>query len=103
MRPQINNGLERADSQTFPQLAAHIRGKDLSGKRFREETRIDSLSATGAYFRVPIKIYQGASLQLAIGLSAHARMILRGTVRRVDLRPDNQYGVVLQITRYRLV
>jgi len=79
-----------------------VRGKEINGQKFKEDTRIENLSVTGGYLHLSREVQQGAGLFVVIWLSGSAGLALRGIVQRVQALPNGKWGVSIMIKRYRL-
>jgi hypothetical protein len=88
---------------------ARARGRDAGGKRFDEDTFVDNLSARGLYLRLERAVEQGAKLFLVVQLATGPddlpppRVAIRGSVARVDQRPEGGHGLAVIISGHRFL
>ncbi len=88
-------------------LAAEIEGKLPEGRKFKEETRLENISSTGAYFCLDSGVVVGAKLNLILelpkGLTEGRKMKMRlgGITVRLE-KPDKKtkkQGVAVRFSR----
>lgn len=93
-------------SGPYPAL---VRGAGASGERFNEETFVENLSAGGLYLKLEREVAEGARLFLVVQLATGPgdfpppRVAIRGSVARVDPRPEGGYGLALVISGHRFL
>jgi hypothetical protein len=82
---------------------------DSEGRRFKEETLIENLSSGGLYLRLSRAVPIGSAVALAARLSTTdeiaggLRLAARGTVMRVEPKPDGAYGVAVRFNQRRVL
>src|SRR5688500_8567134 len=86
------------------------RGTDASGQAFEYETRLDNISATGLFVRLPRQVESGSRLFVLFPFPTAsstdqgvARVAVRGTVRRIEHLADGTLGAGISFQHYRLV
>jgi c-di-GMP-binding flagellar brake protein YcgR len=88
-------------------LAAKIEGKLPEGRTFKEETRLENISSTGAYFCLDSGVVVGSKLNLVLELPKELtegrtmRMRLGGITVRLE-KPDKKtkkQGVAVRFSR----
>jgi hypothetical protein len=91
----------------FPAI---IRSRDSSNNAFEVNTLLNNLSAGGFYLRLEQRLEPGIKLFAVINLSNPLalktlvpRVAVRGTVQRVELQSDGQWGVGVRFTRHRFL
>ncbi len=88
---------------------ARVRGADTNGERFSEDTFVENLSARGLYLKLEREVANGTKLFLMVQLATGPadlpppRVAIRGSVSRVDSRPEGGYGMALVISRHRFL
>jgi hypothetical protein len=89
---------------------ALVRGIDEQGRPFEYETKLENISATGLYVRLQQNTGQGSRLFVLFPfptasnkIAEAARVAVRGTIRRVEQRPDGTVGAGISFENYRLV
>jgi PilZ domain len=85
-----------------------VRGLNRDGEWFQIDTKLENLSVSGFYMRLPHDVGQGARLFAILELSAGrsgsvARLAVRGVVTRSIDEADGQYGVAVAIKQHRFV
>ena len=96
-----------------PRVAApypvRLKSTDSEGRRFKEETLIENLSSGGLYLRLTRAVPIGAEVALAARLSTMDEMVdglrlaARGTVVRVEPKPEGDYGVAVKFNHRRVL
>ncbi|HYP25302.1 MAG TPA: hypothetical protein VE262_01170 [Blastocatellia bacterium] len=93
-------------SGPYPAL---VRGRAADGARFEEDTFVDNLSARGLYLKLGQAVAQGAYLFLIVQLATGPddlpppRVAIRGSVARVEPKPEGGYGLAVMISRHRFL
>ena len=100
----------RRHTRIFDPFPTTARGVDADGEDFDITTVLGNFSAGGLYLRLPKRIEPGAKLFAVVRLStANAPEVpaplvaVRGTVVRVDPKPDGGSGVGVKFTRHRFL
>lgn len=101
-------GERRRYTRLYEPLPVRVRATDVGGEAFEIQTVLDNFSAGGLYVRLAQQVELGARLLAVVRLAAAPaapplRIAVRGIVRRVELQPDNQWGVGVQFTRHRFL
>jgi len=89
---------------------ATMRGVDIEGQHFKEQTLSQNLGAGGLYLRLRRAVREGAPISVAVRLSTAPdvtipvlRLAARGTVLRVEPNLDGSYGVAVRFERRRVL
>ena len=96
--------VKRRIRQPFPTV---VEGNDISGQAFHLSTKLENISVTGLYLRMPPQLNVGDNLKLLISLSSGykpgviASMV--GRVLRVEPGLDGLNGFALAILKYEFV
>jgi hypothetical protein len=102
--PERRGGL-RIDGP-YPAL---VRGAGTNGERFSEDTFVENLSARGLYLKLEREVAEGTRLFLVVQLATGPgdlpppRVAIRGSVARVDPRPEGGCGLALVISGHRFL
>jgi hypothetical protein len=96
----------RVDAPYFIRL----KGADICGCKFTEETLLENLSSGGLYLVLTRRLREGSDVTMAIRLSIEPatsvpmmRLAARGTVLRVEQRPAGLFGVAVEFKRRRVL
>ncbi len=96
----------RSSARIGAAYPARLRGVDVNGEPFKEETVLQDLSAGGSYLRLNRMVRAGAQVSLAVWLSTAEstgapvlRLGARGRVTRVEPQWDGSYGVAVEFLR----
>jgi hypothetical protein len=84
-----------------------LKGVETGGRRFKEETLVQNLSSGGLYLRLTRAVPIGSDVALVArlsttGLAASVRLAARGTVLRVEPKPDGAFGVAVKFNQRRV-
>lgn len=105
-------GLRREERRDKPRIyvpfPTTVRGVGSGGKRFEANTQLENLGATGLYLRLDQPLETGKRIFVVVYLSTTCsqdapRVAIRGIVQRVELKPDNTFGVAVAITHHRFL
>jgi PilZ domain-containing protein len=89
----------------FPTTVRWMRG---GRERCEVHTYLENIGATGLYLRMDRSIEPGTRIFVVVYFSTtHSldapRVAIRGIVHRVELQPDDTFGVTVTITHHRFV
>jgi len=98
----------RRKARIYSSFSAVVRGVDASGKLFKTNATLENLSATGTYLRIAEQVEKGAKIFLIAQISQRrakttTNVAVKGTVSRVEAKPDGTSGVAVEILRHRLL
>jgi len=100
----------RSSARIEAAYPARLRGVDIEGQHFKEQTLSQNLSAGGLYLRLRRAVREGAPISVAVRLSTAPdvtipvlRLAARGTVLRVEPNLDGSYGVAVRFERRRVL
>lgn len=86
-----------------------LKGIESGGRRFKEETLVENLSSGGLYLRLSRTVPIGSDVALVARLSTTpeetatgVRLAARGTVLRLEPKPDGGYGVAVKFKQRRV-
>ncbi len=88
---------------------ARLKGTDVNGMDFKEETLLENLSGRGSFLPLTHQLPVGSEVSLAVRLSTapagtkSALLAAKGIVRRVDQQTDGSFGTALQFSRRRIL
>lgn len=91
----------RAKPRVKKAFPARVWAVDAVGIPFSVDCRIDNISATGLYLRIPSEMEAGCEISVAVRLSNGpedcAIAGLRGRVLRNEPQPDESFGIAVTI------
>ena len=100
----------RSSARIEAPYPARLRGVDVTGQHFKEETVLQNLSGGGLYLLMNRLLREGTEVSLAVRLSIDAsadssalRLAARGTVLRVEQHANGSYGVAVEFSRRRIL
>jgi hypothetical protein len=86
-----------------------LKGMESGGRRFKEETLVQNLSSGGLYLQLSRAVPIGSDVALVARLSTTpeelatgVRLAARGTVLRVEPKPDGAFGVAVKFNQRRV-
>ena len=99
----------RSSARIEAPYPARLRGIDIEGQYFKEETVLENLSVGGLYLAMHRSLREGSDVRLAVRLSTEPadvpalRLAARGTVLRVERLQDGSYGAAVEFNRRRVL
>jgi c-di-GMP-binding flagellar brake protein YcgR len=107
------SALEKLDERRFSgrvviPYAARISGVNVEGELFKEQTRVENISAGGVYMRLSRSLEKETRVSIAVRLSLSAddnpalRLVARGFVMRSEPLDDGTHGVAVEFSRRRV-
>jgi hypothetical protein len=88
---------------------AVVEGVNTSGEQFKVDTVLDNLSKEGLYLRLFPSVSQGSEITIVFRLSTSAaeasspKVLIKGTILRVEERPGGASGVAVQFKSPRFI
>ena len=102
----------RHTPRIFESFPITVRAVNEGGQRFAEQTVVDNISAGGAYIRLAEVLRKGDELFMMVRMSLSENesgnetgplVAAKGTVTRVEARPDGTLGLAISFKRHRFV
>jgi hypothetical protein len=95
----------RAKLRVNDSLPARIWGIDFEGNMMSLDCRIDNLSSSGVFLRIPRQLEIGSQINLVVRLTngSGANSAIKGKVLRDDLQLDGSRGIAIGITEHKFL
>ena len=93
----------RARSRACEPLRARVWGVDINDEAFSYDCLVVNISSSGAYLTLPLETAFSSDISLAVhlkGADGNVTAAIKGTVVRVEMRPDLQHGIAVKTSRY---
>jgi hypothetical protein len=86
-------------------LPARVWGVDIEGEMVSLDCRIDNLSSSGLFLRIPWQLKPSSQISLVVRLlnGSGAMAAIRGKVLRDQLQLDGSRGIAVKITEHRFL
>ena len=93
----------RGKSRSSKLLHARVWGVDINGQAFVNDCQVTNISSSGVYLTLPRAMAFSSDISLAVrlkGADGNVTAAIKGTVVRVETRPNLQHGIAVKTSRY---